>query len=661
MRAAEDAATETPTHLTLSEQVLEASGIAVALPARPRTAAGLRMPPRPTVPASRQRRPDDDNTDSTDGSTEDSGAARRAAVKSGKRPAESAGTDDEDDEDDAQEHGDDDAQKRGDDDDDDENSTAGSNVDRHDDEDEHDEEDEEDGDGDGNGDEHGNADEHGDEHGNMDEDGDEHGESDDGNAVGQAAAGAKPTAIAGAKPTAPTAVAGAKPAATTAVTGAKPAATTAVTGAKPAATAAVAGVGKPAATAAAGAKPAATAAVAGIGKPAATAAVSKPTATAVAGVKPASVAGVKPAAAAAGVGKPAATAVAGVKPAPATAGVGKPAATSAAVSKLTAAASDEEGSFSLQGASRITGGIFRGRAAGNAPNMADFGSTKTSDNLGYVRGMLFMYTSPSSVGALDIAITKVDFQIRCEVTEDVMELVTEILKRDSSLEGKPIYFHEEGYWILRGRVGEELTDKAPVKWVTESGNYMLRVFVPESFGLAASTVPSSRSVSGSGSRAGSSVPSVSDSYHNSPNPSDHEEILTALGVDLTLAKSSDGARSMADYTIFIYYEKWKAIDQAHSTYQNLKNQQSWPFQNLSPYCQNSNFTGMLAWLDSNGTLPSEEIWHVEKAVYTINDLKAWVDNGGTLDPKSKRAKEKGKGKEKQKGISHKKGSTSRKQ
>ncbi|KAF8960122.1 hypothetical protein BDZ97DRAFT_1760926 [Flammula alnicola] len=352
--------------------------------------------------------------------------------------------------------------------------------------------------------------------------------------------------------------------------------------------------------------------------------------------------------------------------------------------KLTAAASDEEGSFSLQGAFRIMGGIFRGRAAGNAPNMADFGSTKTSDNLGYVRGMLFMYTSPSSVGALDIAITKVDFQIRCEVTEDVMELVTEILKRDSSLEGKPIYFHEEGYWILRGRVGEELTDKAPVKWVTESGNYMLHVFVPESFGLAASTVLSSRSVSGSGSRAGSSVPSVSDSYHNSPNPSDHEEILTALGVDLTLAKSSDGARSMADYTIFIYYKKWKAIDQAHSTYQNLKNQQSWPFRKLikkdiidmitgrSKYfshsqkifpliVKNSNFTGMLAWLDSNGTLPSEEIWHVEKAVYTINDLKAWVDNGGTLDPKSKRVKEKGKGKEKQKGISHKKGSTSRKQ
>ncbi|KAF8961232.1 hypothetical protein BDZ97DRAFT_1626317, partial [Flammula alnicola] len=76
--------------------------------------------------------------------------------------------------------------------------------------------------------------------------------------------------------------------------------------------------------------------------------------------------------------------------------------------------------------------------------------------------------------------------------------------------------------------------------------------------------------------------------------------------------------------------------------------------------KNSDFAGMLAWLDSNGTLPSEEIWHVEKAVYTINDLKAWVDNGGTLDPKSKRAKEKGKGKEKQKGISHKKGSTSRK-
>ncbi|KAF8966978.1 hypothetical protein BDZ97DRAFT_1756327 [Flammula alnicola] len=63
--------------------------------------------------------------------------------------------------------------------------------------------------------------------------------------------------------------------------------------------------------------------------------------------------------------------------------------------------------------------------------------------------------------------------------------------------------------------------------------------------------------------------------------------------------------------------------------------------------------------------PITRIWLSIKAVkaetqrvYIINDLKAWMDNGGTLDPKSKRAKKKGKGKEKQKEISHKKGSTS---
>ena len=51
----------------------------------------------------------------------------------------------------------------------------------------------------------------------------------------------------------------------------------------------------------------------------------------------------------------------------------------------------------MYGASRTTGGIFRGRAVGNAPNAADYSN---HDNVGPVPGQILLYVSQDDPACL---------------------------------------------------------------------------------------------------------------------------------------------------------------------------------------------------------------------------------------------------------------------
>ena len=48
---------------------------------------------------------------------------------------------------------------------------------------------------------------------------------------------------------------------------------------------------------------------------------------------------------------------------------------------------------------------------------------------------------------------------------------------------------------------------------------------------------------------------------------------------------------------------------------------------------------MTAWLDEDHPLnqETEEIWGILQSTYTIEDMRTWVNNGGTLQQKNKRS------------------------
>lgn len=94
-------------------------------------------------------------------------------------------------------------------------------------------------------------------------------------------------------------------------------------------------------------------------------------------------------------------------------------------------------SMDLQGASRISGGIFRGRATGNAPNAADLSAIASASDAVAVRGTASVYqcsTGPGDAGKPGE--DKADFTIKVEFTLDPQVLCDLLLQHGSISPGK---------------------------------------------------------------------------------------------------------------------------------------------------------------------------------------------------------------------------------
>ena len=88
----------------------------------------------------------------------------------------------------------------------------------------------------------------------------------------------------------------------------------------------------------------------------------------------------------------------------------------------------------LQGASRTTGGIFRGRAYGNNPNMADL--IDQDDSLIRIIGKIYIYITSNDPVTPDITAMKHRFVIKHSVTSSLAEILTEIGDRHSPVRSK---------------------------------------------------------------------------------------------------------------------------------------------------------------------------------------------------------------------------------
>jgi len=88
----------------------------------------------------------------------------------------------------------------------------------------------------------------------------------------------------------------------------------------------------------------------------------------------------------------------------------------------------------LQGASRTTGGIFRGRAYGNNPNIADLADE--DDNLIPIMGKIYLYITGDDPATWDLLTMKCSIVMRHLLTSSLATILQEIGDRHSPVRSK---------------------------------------------------------------------------------------------------------------------------------------------------------------------------------------------------------------------------------
>ena len=88
----------------------------------------------------------------------------------------------------------------------------------------------------------------------------------------------------------------------------------------------------------------------------------------------------------------------------------------------------------LQGASRTTGGIFRGRAYGNNPNIADLADE--DNDLIPIIGKIYLYITGDDPATWDLTTMKRSLVIKHSVTSSLASILQEIGDRHSPVRRK---------------------------------------------------------------------------------------------------------------------------------------------------------------------------------------------------------------------------------
>jgi len=88
----------------------------------------------------------------------------------------------------------------------------------------------------------------------------------------------------------------------------------------------------------------------------------------------------------------------------------------------------------LQGASRTTGGIFRGRAYGNNPNIADLADQH--DSIIPLMGKIYLYMTANDPVTWDTLMMKQRIAIKHQITSSLATILKEIGDRHSPVRSK---------------------------------------------------------------------------------------------------------------------------------------------------------------------------------------------------------------------------------
>jgi len=92
----------------------------------------------------------------------------------------------------------------------------------------------------------------------------------------------------------------------------------------------------------------------------------------------------------------------------------------------------------LQGASRTTGGVLRGRAYGNNPNIADLADP--DESLIPIIGKIYLYITANDPIAWDFTTMKHHFVIKTNVTSSLAKILMEIGDRHSPVRSKFLFY-----------------------------------------------------------------------------------------------------------------------------------------------------------------------------------------------------------------------------
>ncbi|KJA12988.1 hypothetical protein HYPSUDRAFT_60136 [Hypholoma sublateritium FD-334 SS-4] len=325
----------------------------------------------------------------------------------------------------------------------------------------------------------------------------------------------------------------------------------------------------------------------------------------------------------------------------------------------------EMDSSDLQGASRITGGVFRGKALGNAPNAADIAHAGTEEDWLPTLGSVFIFlamngpqNAPSPDDQPESFKVKVNFTLRSKV------LCDNLVEHQTIQSGMMFYFFEEGSWSQRGVVGLEPFDDTDIPWVFQGYNASVSMLIspPALFPAISSNRSEPSTRVSSASRDNSVAPSTGSAKQklSEAELDKVRALFIELQADQQLSRYLN-ITNARDFTIFDYFVHWKAINKAWSAYQTHKNDPKWKmdfgkfqkndivehFLSKSHFHQQVNkpfeavfktttFAAMAQWLESNGTKPpSAEVWGITQDTYTLVDLQTWVKNGGSMNLKQK--------------------------
>ncbi|KAF8233142.1 hypothetical protein L208DRAFT_1218326, partial [Tricholoma matsutake] len=101
----------------------------------------------------------------------------------------------------------------------------------------------------------------------------------------------------------------------------------------------------------------------------------------------------------------------------------------------------------LQGASRTTGGVIRGRAYGNVFNLADSHDLET-DAAASVMGKVYLYDS-----CVDPATTKPKSAFKLKVMTSLGVVLSKLAEKDSPVsagQNSRIFVYEDDLWNIKG-------------------------------------------------------------------------------------------------------------------------------------------------------------------------------------------------------------------
>jgi len=128
-------------------------------------------------------------------------------------------------------------------------------------------------------------------------------------------------------------------------------------------------------------------------------------------------------------------------------------------------------SQSLQGASRTSGGILRGRAIGNVFNQAD--ASDIHGGLYPVKGSVHVYK-----GCVDPTQNKPNMVVKADVTPNLVDVVKKMARSYSPVREHHLYVWEEGNWCVKGSyqtVMEEVSEE--VNWDLDGGKPILSIAI----------------------------------------------------------------------------------------------------------------------------------------------------------------------------------------